>query len=293
MTWFKVDDSFYRSRKVRKLGRDRVPAVGVWTLCGDWSADNLTDGFVPWEVVEDWDEDREWAKRLIVVGLWSEAEVDGETGIQFHDWEDWQPTSEQVKQRRRNDAERRARWREQQRLRELEKANQQGTSASQCDTACDSQSDATVHPIRPSDVPTSDLGLFETPDQESRRDTTDASRAASALPDPTRPDPTRPSFKAESDKPAAKPRKRPRHHLPDTWRPNDNHTRQAQTLGLDLDAQVRRFRNHAEMNDRLMANWDAAFRQWLEHATEYAPKQGLRRAAGHAADPSNGVFWEQ
>ncbi|WP_348240404.1 hypothetical protein, partial [Salmonella enterica] len=64
---------------------------------------------------------------------------------------------------------------------------------------------------------------------------------------------------------------------------------------LDLDAQERRFRNHAEMNDRLMANWDAAFRQWLEHATEFTPRSSapMRRAAGHHADPANGIHWEQ
>lgn len=166
MTWFKVDDSFYRSRKVRRLGRDRVAAVGLWTLCGDWSADNLTDGFVPWEVVEEWDAKRRLAHRLIAVALWHEAEADGEEGVQFHDWHDWQPTKDQVIQRRKADAERRARWRE---------ARRNASKPAGPDTASPDTSLA-----------------------ESRRDadvsSRGASRSGSVLPDPTRPDPTRTSF---------------------------------------------------------------------------------------------------
>lgn len=112
MTWFKVDDSFYRSKKVRKLGRDRVPCVGLWTLCGDWSADNLTDGFVPWEIVEDWDEEHRWAERLIEAGLWSKDSDDGETGVRFHDWHEWQPTRSQVMAERRYNARKSALYRD-------------------------------------------------------------------------------------------------------------------------------------------------------------------------------------
>src|SRR5690349_11970818 len=192
MTWFKVDDTFYRSRKVRKLGDERVACVGLWTLCGGWSADNLTDGFVPWEVIEDWDDVRSLAKRLIVAGLWVETEVDGEAGVQFHDWEDWQPTKAQVQQRRKHDAERRARWREEQRRR---REAQKSQSASHSDASqCDTERDATVYPFRDTDVPDSDQDLFGGSLDASRRDSRDASRGesreGSELPDPTRPDPS-------------------------------------------------------------------------------------------------------
>jgi hypothetical protein len=157
MTWFKVDDGFWRSTKVRKIGsKYRLAACGLWTLAGDWSADNLTDGFVPWEVLEEWgDTDHAYGDRLIAVGLWEAAEHEDETGIQFHDWADWQPTREKVLERRKTDAARRAKWRADQKA-----ATQQ-----------DSQ-------------------------RESRRDTEDDSQReswqASQMPDPTRPDPTRP-----------------------------------------------------------------------------------------------------
>lgn len=105
MTWFKVDDGFYRHRKVRRLGKDRVPAVGLWTLAGNWCADNTTDGFVADEQVELWDQRHRYARRLVDVGLWHETEVDGEHGYQFHQWADYQPTREQVLDKRRKRSE--------------------------------------------------------------------------------------------------------------------------------------------------------------------------------------------
>jgi hypothetical protein len=102
MTWFKVDDGFWRHRKVRLLGAEhKVAAVGCWTLSGDWSADNLTDGFVPAEIVADWDPTGVLTERLIAVGLWSKDTYDGETGIRYHDWHDSQPSKSDVLAERR------------------------------------------------------------------------------------------------------------------------------------------------------------------------------------------------
>lgn len=86
MTWFKVDESFHRSRKVRRLGSDRLPAVGLWTLCGSWSVASSSGGFVPWEIVEWWDKSHVVAQRLIDVGLWREGVDNGERGVVFHQW---------------------------------------------------------------------------------------------------------------------------------------------------------------------------------------------------------------
>lgn len=179
MTWFKLDDAWWRSRKIRKLGRRRVEVsaqvagAGVWSLAGDWAADNLTDGFVPWEVVEDWDPEHDIAARLIEVGFWFESECDGEPGVQFHNWAEWQPTKEQVTQRRKADADRRARWRDAKRNGEQrDDVTADETSASRRDAMRDSQ-------------------------QESRQ--------GSALPVPARPGPSRTTTSsANADAPAEK-----------------------------------------------------------------------------------------
>lgn len=104
MTWFKVDDVFWRHRKVRKLGREKLSSIGLWILAGSWCADNidenLTDGFVPREQLEQWDPKLRYAKRLVDAGLWHEAEHDGETGFEFHDWSNYQKTRDQVEAER-------------------------------------------------------------------------------------------------------------------------------------------------------------------------------------------------
>lgn len=112
MPWFKVDDDFHDHPKVRRLG---VGPVGLWTLCGSWSADNLTDGYVPVQVVRErggknW---RRMADDLVAAGLWvpladpqraneSKTRVQREkvsrrdipAGYMFHDWAKYQPTRE-------------------------------------------------------------------------------------------------------------------------------------------------------------------------------------------------------
>jgi hypothetical protein len=111
LTWFKVDDKFHDHRKVRLLGKDKLAAVGVWTMCGSWSADTESDGFVPAEVVQRFDTKERYAKRLVDVELWRPSERDGERGYQFHEWEQDQPTRAQLQKRREDTKRRVEQWR--------------------------------------------------------------------------------------------------------------------------------------------------------------------------------------
>lgn len=91
MTWFKVDDKLHDHRKARAAGKG---AMGVWVLAGSWSADNLTDGFIPPSILTRFGTKRD-AERLVSVGLWHVAEQYGETGWRFHEWDERQPTRAQ------------------------------------------------------------------------------------------------------------------------------------------------------------------------------------------------------
>lgn len=91
MTWFKVDDKLHDHRKARAAG---TQAMGVWLLAGSWSADNLTDGFIPADVLPRWGRPRD-AEKLVAVGLWHADEQDGEKGWRFHEWAERQPTRAQ------------------------------------------------------------------------------------------------------------------------------------------------------------------------------------------------------
>jgi hypothetical protein len=88
MPWFKVDDGFHSHPKAIAAG---TPAIGLWTLCGSWSSDQLKDGFVPTAVALRYGT-RAMCKALVSAGLW--LVVDG--GYQFHDWGDRNPLKEQV-----------------------------------------------------------------------------------------------------------------------------------------------------------------------------------------------------
>lgn len=112
MTWFKVDDKLHDHRKARAAG---CAALGLWTLAGSWSADNLTDGFVPDSICARWDRAYvKLAERLVAVGLWTVAEQDGEQGWRFHQWstDGRQPTRAQIEKRRAAARERMAKLRD-------------------------------------------------------------------------------------------------------------------------------------------------------------------------------------
>lgn len=115
--WFKVDDQLYQHPKVRRIPRTRVEvplrtaAFGLWTLCGAYSGDRLSDGFVPEEVAEQHDPTGVLVPALVDAGLWTPDEVDGEPGYRFHDWLDVNPSREEVLRKRAESAARQQRSR--------------------------------------------------------------------------------------------------------------------------------------------------------------------------------------
>ena len=108
ISWFKVDDKLHDHHKANAA---KKAAMGVWVLAGSWSADNLTDGFIPARVLARWGTATD-AKRLVEAGLWFPDTHKGETGWRFHDWNTFQPTRSAVEDRRKKNAEKIARWRD-------------------------------------------------------------------------------------------------------------------------------------------------------------------------------------
>jgi hypothetical protein len=103
MVWFLVDDNLALHQKVNQAGN---AAMGVWVRAGAWSAGNLTDGYIPSRIAHQIGT-RSQIESLLKSGLWSRVT----DGYQFHDWEDRQPTAEQVKQRREGARQRKAKQR--------------------------------------------------------------------------------------------------------------------------------------------------------------------------------------
>ena len=102
MAWFKVDDGFYSSRKVLNIPRSkRLECIGLWVMAGAWSAKELTDGKVPNYVLDEFGGSQEAVKRLIDVGLWKTYP----DGVVFHDWREYNPSKEEVVERRKKVSE--------------------------------------------------------------------------------------------------------------------------------------------------------------------------------------------
>ena len=107
MPWYKVDDRLPMSRKLMRIPRSkRAAAIGVWTLAGAWSMHDLTDGFVPAYMIEEWGGDESHAEALVTAGMWERDERDGDPGYQFVNWDEYQPTKADVEAKRERDRER-------------------------------------------------------------------------------------------------------------------------------------------------------------------------------------------
>jgi hypothetical protein len=72
--------------------RDRLAAIGLWTLAGGWCAKQLTDGYLAKHMLEEIGGSPRLASTLVEVGLWEVSEG----GYQFHDWDHYNPTREEV-----------------------------------------------------------------------------------------------------------------------------------------------------------------------------------------------------
>lgn len=94
--WMKIDDGLHAHRKTRAVTksdaskrRDAAP-MGLWVLAGSWAAQNRTDGWVPADELDRWDEDwQTLVRRLVAADYWWPAERNGEPGYGFRDWHDY------------------------------------------------------------------------------------------------------------------------------------------------------------------------------------------------------------
>ena len=54
--------------------------------------------------------------------------------------------------------------------------------------------------------------------------------------------------------------------LPEDWKPNDEHRKQAVELGVDVEFEAAKMRDWATANGERKVKWDAAFRNWLRNS---------------------------
>lgn len=75
---------------------------------------------------------------------------------------------------------------------------------------------------------------------------------------------------AGADAPAGKPASHPRKRkIPDDFQPTDDHRDQAGKLNVSLHDELQKFRDHFTANGKPMADWNAAFRNWIRRSSEF------------------------
>ena len=92
MTWFKVDDGFAFHPKALAAGN---LALGLWVRAGAYSSAHLTEGFIRKDIVASLGTVAA-ARKLVDAGLWDL--VDG--GYRFHQWEQRNPSRDDVESER-------------------------------------------------------------------------------------------------------------------------------------------------------------------------------------------------
>ena len=60
--------------------------------------------------------------------------------------------------------------------------------------------------------------------------------------------------------------------LPDDWKPNEAAITFAAGKRIDVEREAFKFRNHAASTGRTLVDWDRAFLNWLDKATDFAPR---------------------
>jgi len=92
MPWFRLDDRFHSHPKVIAAGNE---AIGLFTRCGTYAAEHLTDGFIPEHVVLLYGSPA-LAETLVRAKLWRRARG----GWRIPDYLEYNPSREDVERER-------------------------------------------------------------------------------------------------------------------------------------------------------------------------------------------------
>lgn len=92
MPWGRLDDSLYDHPKLDKLGRHRLPCIGLNTLAQSWCNRWLTDGHIPSDRVPRLGGTAALADLLVVAGLWERTD----DGYRIHDFLDYNDSRDTV-----------------------------------------------------------------------------------------------------------------------------------------------------------------------------------------------------
>jgi hypothetical protein len=258
---FNVDLGFYDSPEVLSIPRKiRASAIGVWTLAGAYSASKLTDGEVSDEKLKELGCTPVIRAALMATTpepLWVASNAHP-SAIQFTRWPKWQRTCAEVKAYRGADAERKRLARE---------------SKRNASTSTNSETSGRTTVGRPKIV----RADSRDPKSESESESLNTSPLTLVEGGPG----GDPKLPATAGKPAAKRRTQIR----DDYKPPPTVIATIRTENPGIgDEHIRyqhnKFIDHWKKTGRPMADWDAAWRNWMRTASERG--EFARAPNGHA-----------
>ena len=105
--WAKLDDELLNHPKIDLAGQriglnGAAIAMGFYAIALMWTNKYLTDGFLPMTTIDGFryvTKPRAVADALVFAGLLEK--VDG--GFRIHDFDEWNPSAKEIKQRRKED----------------------------------------------------------------------------------------------------------------------------------------------------------------------------------------------
>lgn len=94
--WMKVDDGLHAHRKTRTVTKSHpdkrrdIAPMGLWVAAGSWAGQNNTNGWIPADELDRWDDAWEaLVDRLVAADYWWPEDRGGEPGYGFVDWSEW------------------------------------------------------------------------------------------------------------------------------------------------------------------------------------------------------------
>lgn len=108
MAWARIDDGFVDHPKILRIWNQCPAAIGLHVRAIAYCAKHLTDGYIPLVAVAtlspNADERDEQTQALLEGGAWYKDEAS--ESFVIHDYLDFQPTRDEVADRRQRDRER-------------------------------------------------------------------------------------------------------------------------------------------------------------------------------------------
>lgn len=95
--WAKLDDTAHSHPKLlAAIGTRPIAPLELWTLAMSYGSAYATGGQIPSSWVARFKGGAKAAAKLVEVGLWHDAPE----GWAFHDWEDYQPSPDEIEKKR-------------------------------------------------------------------------------------------------------------------------------------------------------------------------------------------------